>query len=109
MKRPARFWLVLLPLVVVLLFGNCGGGVYGFINGLGPDRRARLNDAIAQRLVLRKAARQRLHGRARHNELRRIEALTDARIDSLRFSDFEESKFAHRRSKIERRLRQQGL
>lgn len=27
------------------------GGVYGFINGLGPIRRARLNDAITQRLA----------------------------------------------------------
>ena len=92
-----------LPLVV-LLFGNCGGGVYGFINGLGSTRRAQLNDAIAQR-VMRAAARQRLHGRARYTELRRIEALIDARIDSLRFGEFEQRKFAHRRSKIERRLR----
>ncbi|OGX90828.1 hypothetical protein [Hymenobacter coccineus] len=82
--------------------------MYGFINELGPNRRAQLNDAIAQRLVLRKAARQRLHGRARHTELRRIEALTDTHIDSLRFSEFEQRKFAHRRGKVGRRLRQRG-
>lgn len=99
MKQPARFWLVVLPLVV-LLFGNCGGSVCGFINGLRPTRRARLNDSITQRL-----ARQRLHGRARYNELRRIKALADARIDSLRFSASEQRKFAHRSNKIERRLR----
>lgn len=108
MKRSVRFGLVLLPLVVVLLFGNCGGGVYGFISGLGPARRAPLESAITQRLALRATARQRLHGRARHTELHHIEALTDARIDSLRYSAFEQRRFAHRRRKIGRRLLHEG-
>ena len=78
-------------------------GVYGFINGLGPTRRARLNDAITQRL-----ARQRLHGRARYNELHRIEALTAARVDSLRFGTSEQRKSMHRSNKIERHPRHGG-
>ena len=79
------------------------GGVYGFINRLGPIRRARLNDAITQRL-----ARQRPHGRARYNELRRTEALAAARIDSLQFGASEQRRFAHRSNKIERRLYREG-
>jgi hypothetical protein len=102
--------LLLLALLVVLLFGNCGGGVNHFLYSL--QRRnhlARLDSLIDERLRLRALARKQLHGRARQDELMLIEQRTDAEAQKLLRADWERQKFQNRRSKIERRLRKNIL
>ena len=105
MKRPPLPYLLLLPLLAVLVFGNCGGGVNGFLNRLNSNGRLqRLNEIREQRLRQRAAARQQLTGRARRRALRRIEENTSARIDSLLPLGYQREKFYKRRNKIERRM-----
>ena len=105
MKRPPLPYLLLLPLLAVLLFGNCGGGVRGFLYGLGNQRRHQLQALELRRQAERAAARQRLRGEARREEYWRIEQATNARADSLLTGAFEQKKFRNRRNKIERQLR----
>ncbi|HEX8327910.1 MAG TPA: hypothetical protein VF629_10240 [Hymenobacter sp.] len=96
--------LLLLPLLAVLLFGNCGlSSTRGFLRDLGPERRDRLRALVVQRQALRAAARQRLRGAALQDEYFRIEGIIDARADSL-FPSGTPAKFRNRRNKIDRQL-----
>jgi hypothetical protein len=84
MKRLSLPYLVLLPLLVVLLFGNCGGGgVRAVVDSMSAERHARFRAIIAQRQTQRAAARQQLHGSARRVRYRRLDSLRAARIDSF--------------------------
>ena len=105
MQRPPLSYLLLLPLLAVLLFGNCGGGVQGFLTNMGSARRARFSASVARRQADRQAARLRLRGAARREAYRRIEQATNARLDSLLPGTTAQRKLLHRRSKIERQLR----
>ena len=104
MKRPPLPYLLLLPLLAVLLFGNCGGGVSGLLSSMGHDRRVRFREIIARRQAQRFTARQQLKGPAKREALRGIEQRTDARLDSLLPVGIDQKKLLHRRSKIERQL-----
>ena len=106
MKRHLPFpCLLLLPLLAVLLFGNCGGGVRGVINNMGSAQRARFRAIFAQRQAQRAVAQQQLRGRARRVELRRLNSVRKARIDSLmRLNPYAAEKYAHRRRKMTRQL-----
>ncbi|WP_210521282.1 hypothetical protein [Hymenobacter terricola] len=107
MKRPPLPYLLLLPLLVVLLFGNCGlsrGGVRGWLNTMGNRRRDRLQEIVLRERAERAAARHNLHGAAREEAHRRIEQATQARADSLLYGHFEQKKFRNRRNKVERQL-----
>jgi hypothetical protein len=107
LASPGSARLFLLALLTLLVFGNCGGGVQGFISGLGAQRRARLQSIILHERAQRAAARQQLRGRARRAEYKRITTATQARLDSLMKENYynaERTKLAHRRSKIERQL-----
>lgn len=106
MQRPPLPYLLLLSLLAVLLFGNCGGGVRGFLTNMGSARRARFVAIDAQRQARRDAARQHLRGEARREEYWRIEQATNARLDSLLPGTRQQRKLRHRRNKIERQLRQ---
>lgn len=100
--------LLLLPLVALLLFGNCGlSTTRGFLNDLGPERRDRLRALVVQRQALRAAARQRLRGAALQDEYFRIEGVIDARADSLIPAN-KARKFRNRRNKIDRQLLRAG-
>lgn len=102
----AKPWLLVLPLLAVLLFGNCGGGVNRFLYNLKErSRLAQFDSLVQQRRALRLQARQRLHGPARRDELYSIEERTNAQIQPLLQSDWQRRKFENRRNKIERRLR----
>ncbi|MCI1186734.1 hypothetical protein MON38_04840 [Hymenobacter sp. DH14] len=101
MKRPPLSCLLLLPLLAVLLFGNCGGGVRGFLNKSRPENRERMRALVVLRLQQRAAARQQLRGRARQEAYWRIEQQIDARFDSLVHGS---KKFRNRRNKVERQL-----
>ncbi|MGY3089144.1 hypothetical protein ACVWYF_002184 [Hymenobacter sp. UYAg731] len=104
-RRPTLPYLVLLPLLAVLLFGNCGGGVRGVVDGMSRARQDRFRDIFAQRQAQRALARQRLHGRARRVALQRLDSIRTARIDSLfRFDSYAKEKFAHRRRKMTRQM-----
>ncbi|MDQ2770567.1 MAG: hypothetical protein M3Y54_08715 [Bacteroidota bacterium] len=105
MKRPPLPYLFLLPLLAVLLFGNCGSGVRGFLNNMGSGRRARFSAIIARRLADRHTARLRLRGEARREDYVRIEQATNARLDSLLPDAMDQRKLRNRRNKIERQLR----
>ena len=105
MKRPPFPYLLLLPLLAVLLFGNCGGGIRGFLTSMGSGRRARFVAIVAHRQFARQAARRRLRGDARREAYRGIEQATNARLDSLLPSTTEQRKLRNRRNKIERQLR----
>lgn len=98
--------LLLLPLLAVLLFGNCGGGVRGVINNMGGAQRTRFRAIFAQRQAQRAVAQQQLRGRARRVELRRLNSVRKARIDSLlRLApSYSAEKYAHRRRKMTRQL-----
>lgn len=103
MKRPSLSYLLLLPLLAVLLFGNCGGGVREVVNNL-PDRdHARLRAIILRQRAERAAARRQLRGEARREAYERIEQKTTASADSL-FGQFGNGrdKWRHRRNKLER-------
>jgi hypothetical protein len=96
--------LLLLPLLAVLLFGNCGlSTTRGFLNDLGPERRDQLRALVVQRQTLRATARQRLRGKALQDEYFRIEQAINARADSLIPSDHAR-KYRNRRNKIDRQL-----
>jgi hypothetical protein len=103
MKRPPLPYLLLLPLLVVLLFGNCGGGVREVINGLSNKEHERLRAVILRQRAERAAARRQLHGEARRAAYERIEQKTTASADSL-FGQFGNgrNKFRKRRNKLER-------
>ena len=105
MKRPPLPYLLLLPLLAVLLFGSCGGGVRGFLTNMGSGRRTRFAAIVGRRQADHQAARQRLRGAARREEYWRIEQATNARLDSLLPGTAEQRKLLHRRNKIERQLR----
>jgi hypothetical protein len=105
-RRPPLPYLVLLPLVAVLLFGNCNGGVNHFLYGLKTSNRlARLDSLLRERQALRLQARK-LHGQARRDQLRSIEQRTNEQTRALLPSEWQRQKLARRRPKIERRLRQ---
>ncbi len=105
MKRPPLPCLLLLPLLAVLLFGSCGGGVRGFLATIGSSRRTRFAAIVARRLADRQAAHQRLRGAARRAAYWRIEQTTSARLDSLLPGTTEQRKLRNRRNKMERQLR----
>ena len=103
MRRPPLPVLLLLPLLAILLFGNCGGGVHGFL-GYGPnDRSARLANIINRREADRQTARRTLRGHARRDAYRLIKQTTEARLDS--FYPYDRGKMDTRRRKTERQLR----
>ena len=104
MKRPPLPYLLLLPLLAVLLLGNCGGGVRGVLSNLGQGGRTRFREIVARRRALRQTARQQLKGAAKQESLRRIEQQTDVRLDSLLPSAAGQRKLLHRRNKLERQL-----
>lgn len=94
--------LLLLPLLAVLLFGNCGGGVQGLLNN--SHRRDRLQAIVLRERAEQAAARKNLRGRARRDEYWRIEQATKARLDSVLTGSFQQQKLRNRRNKIERQL-----
>lgn len=104
-NRPPLPYLLLLPLLAVLLFGNCGGGVRGVVSGMGEARRDRFRAIFAQRQAQRASARQRLRGRARRVALQRLDSVRTARLDSLFQFDYSaREKFERRRRKMTHQL-----
>ncbi|MBO2009941.1 hypothetical protein [Hymenobacter negativus] len=103
MKRPPLTYLLLLPLLAVLLFGNCGGGVREVVNNMSSERHERLQAIILQQRAERAAARRQLHGEARREAYFQIEEKTTASADSL-FGQFGNgrTKWRKRRNKLER-------
>lgn len=103
MKRPPLSYLLLLPLLAVLLFGNCGGGVREVVSGLSRERHERLRAIILRQRADRATARRQLHGEARRAAYLNIELNTTARADSL-FGPYGNgrNKFRKRRNKLER-------
>ena len=103
MKRFALPYLLVLPLLVLLLFGNCGGGVRQVVNGLSGKERVRFRAIIYRERAERAAARRQLRGEARREAYAQIEQKTTASADSLfgRFGNGRE-KFRRRRNKLER-------
>jgi hypothetical protein len=101
-----RAKLLLLPLLVVLLFGNCGvgRGVRGLLTDMTPTRRQLFRAVVAKRQAERATARQQLHGSARQDAYQRIEHATNARFDSLGLSQTEGRKLLNRRNKLEHQL-----
>ncbi|MFD2721293.1 hypothetical protein ACFST9_21435 [Hymenobacter monticola] len=114
-------YLLLLPLLAVLLFGNCGGGgVRGVVTAMTTERHQRFRAIVAQQQARRAQARQQLRGGARRTQLRRIDSLRTARIDSFfrpapssRYEEYiypgaqtarERAKYQHRRRKMTRQL-----
>lgn len=96
-------YLLLLPLLAVLLFGNCGGGVREVVNNLSNEQHERLRSIILRQRAERAAARHQLHGEARREAYFQIEQKTTARADSL-FGQYGNGrdKFRRRRNKLER-------
>jgi hypothetical protein len=103
-RSPSPAQVLLLALVALLVFGSCGGGVQGFLNSQGERRRARLRAILVQERVDIATARQRLHGRARREAVRRSKALSAARLDSLLPGTFAQQKLRRRYSKIKRQV-----
>ena len=98
-------FLLLLPLLAVLLFGNCGGGVRGVVNSMSREHHDRFRVIFAQRQANRTLARRRLHGRALRVALQRLDSVRTARIDSLfRFDYSAGRRYEHRRRKLTRQL-----
>ena len=95
---------LLLGLVVLLVFGSCGGGVNGFLNGMGERRRTRLRSILVQERVDITTARRQLHGQARREAVRHTKARSTQRLDSLLTRDFEQQKLHRRYSKIKRQI-----
>ncbi|GAB2850364.1 hypothetical protein [Hymenobacter ruber] len=105
-RRPPLPYLCLLPLVAILLFGNCNGGVNRFLYNLErTNHLVRLDSLLRERQVLRLQARK-LHGQPRRDQLRSIERRTNEQTQLLLSSEWQRQKLARRRPKIERRLRQ---
>jgi hypothetical protein len=104
LANPGPAQVLLLALVVLLVFGSCGGGVSGFLNSQGERRRARLRSILVQEQVDIATARQRLHGRAQREAVRRSKTLSAARLDSLLPGSFEQQKLRRRYSKIKRQV-----
>ena len=104
MKRPPLPYLLLLPLLAVLLFGNCNGGVRGVLYDMTDKRRTQLRSNVVQRQEARAQARQQLHGQARQEAYRHIEERANTQADSLLVGSLERRKFANRRNKLERQL-----
>lgn len=100
----SRPYLLLLPLLAVLLFGNCNGGVRGMLNNMDVRRRERLQAVVQQRQAARTAARHQLRGPARRAAYLRIEQASNAGIDSALATSFERRKLRNRRNKVERQL-----
>lgn len=106
MRRPSPPAFLLLPLLAVLVFGNCGGGVNSFLYNLQRNKRlGQLDSLLRQRRELRRLARHQLRGAARRNELVKIEQRTDEQAQALLPNDWQRRKYRHRRRKIEHRLR----
>ena len=103
MKRPPLPYLLLLPLLAVLLFGNCGNGVRGTLTSMGGSRRLVLRASIIRREAKRALARRQLHGRARQDAYRRIEQEANATADSL-LNSWQLEKYNRRHNKLERQL-----
>ncbi|MDO7844870.1 hypothetical protein Q5H92_00765 [Hymenobacter sp. M29] len=103
MKRPALPYLLLLPLLAVLLFGNCGGGVRGMLNSMSIARRAELRASVVRREQCRTLAAKQLHGRARQQAYQQIEIVANNKADSV-LRRHELDKFNKRRNKTERQL-----
>ena len=101
-SRPAH--VLLLGLVALLVFGSCGGGVQGFLNGLGERRRTRLRSIWVQEKVDVATARRQLRGRARREAVRQGKDRSAQRLDSLLPRDFEQQKMRRRYSKIKRQV-----
>ena len=109
MKRPLLPYLLLLPLLAVLLLGNCGGGVRQVVNGLSAENHARLRALILQQRAGQAAARRQLHGEARRAAYEHIEQQTTAGADSI-FGPYGRgrTKFRQRRNKLERQVMRQN-
>lgn len=105
MFRPSLPNLLLLSLLVVLLFGNCGGGVREVVNNLSDERHERLRSIILRQRAERAAARRQLHGEARRAAYEHIEEKTTARADSL-LGPYGNghTKFRKHRNKLERQV-----
>ena len=104
MKRPSLASFLLLPLLAVLLFGNCGGGVHRFLGQMSYDRSERLRSIVLRQRAERADARRRFSGRLRADAYKRIEQTVQARTDSMLSMGFEVRKFRNRRHKVERQL-----
>lgn len=96
--------LLLAGLLALLVFGNCGGGVRGFLTKMGPARQQRLRQIIEQESRDYQAARV-LSGAARHAARARTEATANARLDSLLTYRPDRRKMKRRWNKVERQLR----
>ena len=97
--------LLLLPLLAILLFGNCGGGVRSVVNGMNRERREQFRAIYAQYQAQHSLARQHLRGNAQQVAIQRLDSIRMARIDSLfRFDFYAGSEFDRRPSKMTRQL-----
>lgn len=107
MQRPPLPYLLLLPLLAVLLFGNCGlTSTRQVLREMPPATRDALRASVAQRQAARKAARQRLRGTAKRDAYQQIEQLANHQADSILLHNrgSVERKFRNRRNKLERQL-----
>ena len=112
MKRPPLSYLLLLPLVAVLLFGNCGViSTRRALQEMNPANLDALRASVVQRQTAREAARQHLRGQARREAYERIEMLANHQADSIMLRDHGpvKNKFQNRRNKLERQLLRQPL
>jgi hypothetical protein len=108
-------------LLAMLLFGNCGGGgVRGVVTAMTTERHQRFRAIVAQQQARRALARKQLRGQARRAQLRHIDSLRTARIDSFfrpapasRYDEYpypgeqlarERAKYERRRRKMTRQL-----
>jgi hypothetical protein len=106
-KRVNGPGLWLLPLVAILLFGNCNGGVNHFLYSLeSRGRLARLDSLVREQQRQRVLTRQHLRGTTRQDQLFQLEQRTNEQAQTLFQSDWQRKKWVNRRNKIERRLRQ---
>ena len=104
-RRPPLPYLLLLPVLAVLLFGNCGGEVRGVVNGMSRMHHDRFQDIFAQHQAQRALARQRLHGRARRVALQPLDSVRTTCTDSFfRFEPHAKEKFDQRHHKMTRQL-----
>ncbi|MGI4887051.1 MAG: hypothetical protein ACRYFR_19010 [Janthinobacterium lividum] len=104
-RRLAWPYLLLLPLLVVLVFGNCGGGVRGLLSATDFEHRQRLRAILVQERANRAAARHLPAGKKRRLANSRVDSVKAARLDSFFRHDYGgylKDKYAHRRRKLER-------
>ena len=104
-KRPPWPYLLLLPLLVVLVFGNCGGGVRNVLSTTDGNTYQRLRAILVQERTNRAAVRHALRGKNRRLANSRIDSVKAARLDSLFRRDYFgylQDKYTHRRRKLER-------